>query len=253
LNFQYATGIAFHNVSFSDDRGFGIRNLSLDIAGGEFIGIVGPTGGGKSTLIDLLLRFYEPESGYIAIDGEDIRTLPLTDLRAQIALIPQDVFLWHATIRENIAYPDSSDDLKAVEEAAKLAEIHDFIQQQPKQYETPVGERGLALSGGERQRIAIARALMKQSRILLLDEATSALDALTEVKIRQAIDRARSGRTTLVIAHRLATVFHADRILVIQNRQLAEAGHPREILRRKGIFYHLYRAQALDVQEGGNT
>jgi ABC-type multidrug transport system fused ATPase/permease subunit len=245
-----APSIEFQNVSFRYSRGFGIEDLSFSVRSGEFLGIVGPTGGGKSTLIDLLLRFYDPESGLIAINGVDIRRISLSSLRANIAVIPQEVFLWNSTVLENMVYPDIVDhmDMKAVEETTRMVQLHDFIQRQPHQYKTVVGERGAALSGGERQRIAIARALRKPSRILVIDEATSALDALTEAKIRETIERIRPGKTTLVIAHRLSTVLHADRILVMDDRgSLVEIGSPQELLSRNGLFSELYRAQALDL------
>ena len=240
--------IEFSDVHFQYDRGFGVKGLSFSIQGGEFVGIVGPTGGGKTTIIDLLTRFYEPNSGKISIDGIDIQEVSLESLRDNIAVIPQDVFLWNATFAENIAYPESTFQMEDIVKAANLAEIHDFIEKQPDKYETITGEEGITLSGGERQRIAIARGLRKKPRILLLDEATSALDALTEAKVRNAIDHARIGRTTIVIAHRLSTILHADRILVIRDGQLIESGTPQELVDRDGVFSDLYRAQSLDLQ-----
>jgi len=242
--------VEFHNVSFHYGRGdFGVENLSFLVGPGEFLGIVGPSGGGKTTVIDLLMGFYLPESGTITVDGVDIREMPLGPLRDQIGLVPQDVFLWNASIRENIAYPKDDIDLKAIEEAAKIAQLHEFIEALPEGYETVVGERGLALSGGERQRLAIARAILRRPRILLLDEATASLDALTEVKVKKALENARIGRTTIVVAHRLSTVIDADRILVIDRGQIVEEGTLRELLANRGLFFELYKAQSLELRD----
>lgn len=240
--------VEFHNVSFHYGRGdFGVENLSFRVQPGEFLGIVGPSGGGKTTVIDLLMGFYAPESGTITIDGVDIRELSLESLRNQIGLVSQDVFLWNASICENIVYPEDNVEPEAVEEAARIAQLHKFIEALPEGYETVVGERGLALSGGERQRLAIARAVLRQPRILLLDEATSSLDALTELKLRDAIEKAKTGRTAIVVAHRLATVIHADSILVISKGQIVEAGTPRELLAHRRLFFELYNAQSLTL------
>lgn len=245
-----APEIEFRNVSFLYDRGFGVKDLTFSIKSGEFIGIVGPTGGGKSTIIDLLLRFHDPESGQIIIDGIDTKNLSLISLRSKIALVPQDVFLWNASIRENIIYPAEKAEEQVVQLAVTQAQIDDFIRAQPEGLKTLVGESGRALSGGERQRIAIARALIKQPAILLMDEATSALDALTEAKVRDILDHIRVGRSVVVVAHRLSTVLHADRILVIgKEGLLVESGAPQDLLNQGGLFADLYRAQALDLDE----
>ena len=242
--------VEFHNVSFHYGRGdFGVENLSFRVQAGEFLGIVGPSGGGKTTVVDLLMGFYAPESGTITVDGVDIREMSLESLRNQIGFVSQDVFLWNASIRENIVYPKDDVEPEAVEEAARIAQIHEFIETLPEGYETVVGERVLTLSSGERQRLAIARAILRRPRILLLDEATSSLDALTELKVRNAIEKAKIGRTTIVVAHRLATVMHADRILVISKGQIVEAGTPRELLARRGLFFDLYEAQSLALPD----
>ena len=241
--------IEFSGVHFRYERGYEVKDLSFTVNGGEFVGIVGPSGGGKTTIIDLLTRMQEPESGRISIDGTDIGTVELESLRSRIAVVPQDVFIWNATLAENIAYPEMDCDMDSVEQAADSSALLDFIQQQPEGFDTVAGEGGVALSGGEKQRIAMARAFMRVSAdILVLDEATSALDALAEEKIRSAVEEARTGRTTIVIAHRLSTIRHADRILVIDGGKLVESGTPRELVERGGIFASMYAAQALDFE-----
>ena len=241
--------IEFSGVDFKYERGYEVKDLSFLVNGGEFVGIVGPSGGGKTTIIDLLTRMQEPESGRIAIAGTDIRDMSLESLRSQIAVVPQDVFIWNATLADNIAYPGTDYELKEVEQATRESALHEFVLKQPAGYDTEVGEDGVALSGGEKQRIAMARAFMRSTaRILVLDEATSALDALTEDRIRMAVDRARIGRTTIVIAHRLSTIRHADRILVISEGRLVESGTPRELVDRGGIFAEIYEAQSLDFE-----
>ena len=240
------TAIEFADVSFDYGRdGFGLEDVSFRIEPGSFVGVVGPSGGGKSTVIDLLLRFYEPRSGAIRVDGTAIDTLPLTDLRGMIGLVPQDVFLWNDSIYANLVYPAREVSRERVIAAAKAAQLHDFVETLPEGYDTQVGERGLALSGGERQRLALCRAILEQPRILLLDEATSALDALTDRKVRDALETARRGRTTMVVAHRLVTVMHADRILVLDRGKLVQEGTPQELLSQPGLFQDLYEAQRL--------
>ena len=236
----------FADVSFDYGRdGFGLEDVSFRIEPGSFVGVVGPSGGGKSTIIDLLLRFYEPRSGAIRVDGTAIDTLPLTDLRGMIGLVPQDVFLWNDSIYANLVYPAREVSRERVIAAAKAAQLHDFVETLPEGYDTQVGERGLALSGGERQRLALCRAILEQPRILLLDEATSALDALTDRKVRDALETARRGRTTMVVAHRLVTVMHADRILVLDEGRLVQEGTPQSLLAQPGLFQDLYQAQKL--------
>ena len=238
--------IEFADISFDYGRdGFGLEDVSIRIEPGSFVGVVGPSGGGKSTIIDLLLRFYEPRSGEIRVAGTAIDTLPLTDLRGMIGLVPQDVFLWNDSIYANLVYPAREVSRERVIAAAKAAQLHDFVGTLPEGYDTQVGERGLALSGGERQRLALCRAILEQPRILLLDEATSALDALTDRKVRDALETARRGRTTMVVAHRLVTVMHADRILVLDRGKLVQEGTPQELLAQPGLFQDLYEAQRL--------
>ena len=240
--------LAFLDVSFDYGRGdFGARDLTFRAAPGEFIGIVGPSGGGKSTIIDLIMGFYTPRSGTITIDGIDLRQLTLTSLRSQIGLVPQDLFLWNDSISRNINYPARNDDVGTSADAARAAQIDDFITGLPDGYRTIVGERGLTLSRGERQRLAIARALRQRPRLLLFDEATSALDALTEQKVRTAFDRARAGRTAIVVAHRLSTILNADRILVVDQGRIVETGSRTELLKLGGLFSDLYKAQSFDL------
>ena len=240
------TAIEFADVSFDYGRdGFGLEDVSFRIEPGSFVGVVGPSGGGKSTVIDLLLRFYEPRSGEIRVAGTAIDTLPLSHLRGMIGLVPQDVFLWNDSIYANLEYPAREVSRERVIAAAKAAQLHDFVETLPEGYDTQVGERGLALSGGERQRLALCRAILEQPHILLLDEATSALDALTDRKVRDALETARRGRTTMVVAHRLVTVKHADRILVLDRGKLVQEGTPQELLAQPGLFQDLYEAQRL--------
>lgn len=242
-----APHIEFRDVSFHYKRGAGVQNLSFVVEPGEFLGIVGPTGGGKTTIIDLLLKFYDLDNGSILVDGVDIDQMPLDSLRQHIALIPQQVFLWNTSILENIIYPETQMDMTVVENAVRMAQLDTFISKLPEKYETQVGEGGMTLSGGERQRIAIARALLREPRILLMDEATSALDAITESKVRDAVDIARKGKTTLVIAHRLSTIWGADRIMVVgEDGGIVEMGTQKELLDKDGYFAELYRAQTLE-------
>lgn len=220
-----------------------LDDLSVAISAGETIALVGPSGAGKSTLFDLLLRFYDPDAGQILLDGIDIRRLALADLRRCFALVPQNPALFHGTIADNIRYarPDAPDENMI--EAARIAHAHEFIQGFPKGYETRLGDGGIGLSGGQKQRLAIARALLADAPILLLDEATSALDAESEHLIQQAMPELMSGRTTLVIAHRLATVRHADRIIVLDNGRLQDVGRHDELVERNPLYRKLSRLQ----------
>ena len=238
--------IEFADVSFDYGRdGFGLEDVSFRIEPGSFVGVVGLSGGGKSTVIDLLMRFYEPLSGAIRVDGTDIAALSLSHLRGMIGLVPQDVFLWNDSIYANLVYPAREVSRERVIAAAKAVQLHDFVETLPEGYDTQVGELGLALSGGERQRLALCRAIIELPRILLLDEATSALDALTDRKVRDALETARRGRTTIVVAHRLVTVMHADKILVLDEGRLVQEGAPQSLLAQPGLFQDLYEAQRL--------
>ena len=237
--------VDFKNVTFAyKDRQAVTNNLSLHIPAGKTIAIVGSTGSGKSTLVKLLLRLYEVQSGTITVDGIDIQKLQLRDLRQSIGLVSQDVFLFHGTVAENIAYGklDASD--QEIIKAAKIAEAHDFIMRLPQKYETIVGERGQKLSGGQRQRIAIARAVLKNPPILILDEATSAVDNETEAAIQRSLERITVNRTTVAIAHRLSTIRNADCIYVMEYGKLVESGTHEELLAKNGIYTSLWHVQS---------
>jgi len=223
-----------------------LRQVSMQISAGTSIGIVGATGSGKSTLVKLLLRFYEPQQGRILIDGINIRELDLRDLRRCIGWVSQDVFLFHGMVAENIAYGSFTASREAIIHAAKLAEADDFIRQLPQGYDTIVGERGQKLSGGQRQRLAIARALLKDPPILILDEATSAVDNETEAAIQKSLAMITQNRTTIAIAHRLSTIRHCDRIYVMDQGQLVEQGNHEELLAMNGIYAALWRVQSGD-------
>lgn len=237
--------VRFDQVSFSyRDRQPVFTNLSLHIPAGTTIGIVGATGSGKSTLVKLLLRFYEVQTGRILIDEIDIRDLKLYDLRHSIGWVSQDVFLFHGTVAENVAYGSFRAGLNQIIDAAKLAEAHEFIQQLPQGYETIVGERGQKLSGGQRQRLAIARAILKDPPILILDEATSAIDNETEAAIQKSLQAITQNRTTIAIAHRLSTLRNADCIYVMEQGQFVESGTHEELLAIAGLYANLWRVQS---------
>ncbi len=236
--------LVLENVTFAyRDRAPVIKNLSLRVPAGKTIAIVGATGSGKSTLVKLLLRLYEIESGTMTLDGIELRELKLRDLRRAIGLVSQDVFLFHGTVAENIAYGTFEAAREDIIAAATVAEAHDFIMQLPQGYETIVGERGQKLSGGQRQRLAIARAVLKNPPILVLDEATSAVDNETEAAIQRSLDRITRDRTTIAIAHRLSTVRNADCIYVMESGKLVEWGRHEELLDLEGIYAGLWRVQ----------
>ncbi len=251
---QRAQGeIAFDDVEFRYARGRShepvLQGISFRIAPGETIGIAGPTGAGKSTLIKLLLRFYDPTSGAVLLDGIDLRSLSLQDLRRNIALVSQDVYLFHGTIRENIAYRTGDVPIEEVVRAAELAQLHDFVASLPQGYDTQIGERGIQLSGGQRQRLSIARAILKDAPILILDEATSSVDTETERAIQQNLRTLTAGRTALIIAHRLSTIRHADRILVLRDGGVVEEGTHDDLVARGGTYADLWHIQSGDVEE----
>lgn len=235
--------LVFHNVSFAYDSRMVLKNISLAVEQGEKIALVGPTGSGKSTLVDLIPRFYSPVSGQILIDGKDIAQLALPALRRQIGIVPQECVLMKGTMAFNIAYGLSGIPLELIQEAARIAGIDDFISTLPEGYQTEVGERGVTLSGGQRQRIAIARAIVRDPRILILDEATSSLDLEVERQVQEAMDRAMAGRTSFIIAHRLSTVRSADRILVLEAGEIVQQGTHESLLRQEGLYSRLYRLQ----------
>nr|WP_199306753.1 ABC transporter ATP-binding protein [Anabaena sphaerica] len=237
--------VEFQNVTFAyKDRPPVIKSLSLEIPAGNTIAIVGSTGSGKSTLVKLLLRFYEAQHGKITLDGVNLQSLNLRDLRRCIGLVSQDVFLFHGTVAENIAYGTFDATDENIIMAAKVAEADDFIMRLPQGYETIVGERGQKLSGGQRQRIAIARAVLKNPPILILDEATSAVDNETEAAIQRSLERITVNRTTIAIAHRLSTIRNADCIYVMEHGQLVESGTHEQLLEKDGIYTSLWRVQS---------
>ncbi len=238
------------DFAYSDGREV-IRNLSLDMPAGDTIAIVGATGAGKSTVIKLLLRYYDVTGGRVLLDGFDLRELRQEDIRKAIGLVSQDVFLFHGTVRENIAYGDPDAPLDRVIDAARVAEAHEFITQLPQGYDTVVGERGQKLSGGQRQRLSIARAVLTDPPILILDEATSSVDNETEAAIQRSLERIVIGRTTIVIAHRLSTVRNADMIYVLQDGQLLESGHHQDLLLLDGLYASLWRVQTGELVLAG--
>ena len=236
--------LRFENVTFAyRDGGPVLKGLDLTIPAGRTTAIVGATGAGKSTVIKLMLRFYDPASGRVALDGFDLRELRMAHLRHAIGLVSQDVFLFHGTVRDNIAYgrPDADDE--TVRRAAEIAEAHAFIEALPQGYHTVVGERGQKLSGGQRQRLSIARAVLKDPPILILDEATSAVDNETEAAIQRSLERLAVGRTTVVIAHRLSTVRNADVIYVLDQGQVVEQGRHERLLEQDGVYAGLWQVQ----------
>ena len=242
--------IELNNVNFAYQEGYPIiKNLSLNIPAGNRIGVVGSTGSGKSTLVKLLLRLYEIDHGEISLDDINIQDIYLGDLRKSIGLVSQDVFLFHGTVKENIAYGNNNASYREIIEAAKIAEAHEFIEQLPQGYDTIVGERGQKLSGGQRQRIAIARAILKDPPILILDEATSAVDNETEAAIARSLEKITAQRTTIAIAHRLSTIRHSDCIYVMEFGKIVEQGTHEKLLEKQGIYAGLWQVQTGVISE----
>ncbi len=242
---DFASSIEFKAVSFQYNAGdIVLTDVNLKINKGEVVAIVGPSGSGKSTLVDLVPRFYDPTSGSITIDGTDLRVAELKSLREKIGIVTQETILFNDTVRNNIAYGLDDCPMEKVIAASKAANAHNFITEMPKGYESVIGERGVKISGGERQRLALARAILKNPPILILDEATSALDTESEILVQEAIEHLMSGRTSIVIAHRLSTVQHADRIFVIEAGRIVEVGkHDELLLNAKGLYRKLYELQ----------
>jgi subfamily B ATP-binding cassette protein MsbA len=249
----FSRGVRFEDVGFSYPGENGdskpiLHDVSLDVRAGEIIAFVGSSGAGKTTLVNLIPRFFDVDSGRITIDGHDIRDVTIGSLRAQIGVVTQETILFNDTVRNNIAYGQPGVSDARVEAAAKAALAHDFIMATPQGYDTIIGEKGLRLSGGERQRIAIARALLKDAPILILDEATSALDTESEALVQSALQNLMSGRTVFVIAHRLSTVRRADRIVVIENGTVADEGTHEDLIKRFGTYKRLYDLQFVDME-----
>ena len=235
--------VDFENVWFSyvEEQPV-LRGLDLHVRPGEKLAIVGSTGAGKSTLVDLVQRFYDPQSGQVLIDGRDVRTLKLDCLRRQIGVVPQDPILMKGTIRSNITYGYDGTD-EEVKTAARMAGIDAFIESLPDGYDSPVGPRGVTLSGGQRQRVAIARAVIRDPRILILDEATSSLDAAVELRIQEAMEAAMRGRTSFIIAHRLSTIRSADRIVFLSDGRIIESGTHDQLIALNGGYQKLFALQ----------
>ena len=244
-----AGAVEYDRVSFAYDTEHVIKDVTFGAAPGETIGVVGPTGGGKSTLLKLLVRLYDVDSGAIEIDGTDVREVTLESLRRAVGYVSQEPFLFYGTVRENIAYGtfEASDD--EIEAAARAAAAHDFIENLPDGYETMVGERGIKLSGGQRQRVALARTILKDPAIVVLDEATSHVDTETEALIQRSLARVATGKTAFVIAHRLSTVKNADEILVLDDGQVREQGTHDELLAQDGLYANLWRVQAGEIED----
>ena len=241
-----AQSIDIENVTFCYDEKPVLKNINLSIKSGEVIAFVGMSGGGKTSLVNLIPRFYDVSAGRIMIDGYDIRDVSLKSLRGQIAIVTQQTILFNDTVRNNIAYGDIQRTEEDIINAAKAANAHDFIMRLPKGYDSNIGELGTKLSGGEKQRISIARALLKNAPILILDEATSSLDTEAEIEVQDALDNLMKGRTTLVIAHRLSTIRNADRIITLVNGKIVEEGDHETLLKKKGEYFRLYNLQFKD-------
>lgn len=237
--------IKFHNVFFSHKENKGtIQNLNLEIKRDKFVAIVGASGSGKSTIIDLLLRFFDPSEGSITIDNQDVSKVAINSLRQAIALVNQDIMLFNSTIKDNIKYGNFAASDEEMIKAAKIAAAHEFIEKLPQGYNTKTGQYGMQLSGGQRQRICIARAILKKSPILIFDEATSSLDQISEEKIKESIETLKKNHTIVVIAHRLSTIQDADTIYVLKKGQVVEQGIHQQLIRKKGEYYNLYNRQS---------
>ena len=241
--------VCFSEVIFGYEDGTPVlNNISFDIHPGKTVALIGPSGAGKSTTVQLLLRFFDPQSGEIQLDGHDLKSLDLESYLSQVALVPQETLLFGGTIRENILYGKLDATDTEIIEASKSANAHEFIVEFSNGYDTLVGEKGTKLSGGERQRIAIARALLKNPKVLVLDEATSALDNQSEMLIQDALEKLMAGRTTFIIAHRLSTVHNADKIIVLDKGKVVESGTHKELMANEGLYHHLYTMRLIEAE-----
>ncbi len=242
-------GISFHGVRFGYDKSKPVLNgIDLDLKPGEMVGLVGRSGVGKTTTVNLIARFYDPDYGSISIDGTDIRQIDLRDLRSQIGIVLQEPVLFSGTIAENIGYGKPGATFGEIMRAARTANAHNFIINKVDGYETQVGEKGAGLSGGERQRVSIARAILHDPRILILDEATASVDVQTEKQIQEAMGHLSRGRTTISIAHRLSTLRDADRLIVLDEGRIVEQGSHAELMEKRGVFYDLVQLQQAVAQ-----
>jgi len=242
--------VEFDDVTFGyDDEETIVEDISFEVAGGDTVALVGPTGAGKSTVMKLLLRMYDVDDGAIEIDGTDLRDATIPSLRQAMGYVSQETFLFYGTVRENIEYGTFDAEKEAVVKAAKMAEAHRFIQNLPEGYDTKVGERGVKLSGGQRQRIALARAILKDPEILVLDEATSDVDTETEMLIQRSLNELTADRTTFAIAHRLSTIKDAEQIVVIEDGRIVERGTHADLLAEDGLYAKLWAVQAGEIDE----
>ncbi len=241
--------VEYDDVTFGYDDAPVLRGIDFEVDPGQTVGLVGPTGAGKTTVLKLLLRLYDVDRGAVRIDGHDVRDLRIEDLRAAMGYVSQDSFLFDGSVRENIRYGTFDATDREVEEAARMAEAHEFIRELPEGYDTRVGERGVKLSGGQRQRVAIARVMLRDPSVLVLDEATSDVDTETEMLIQRSVDRISADRTTFIIAHRLSTVRDADRILVLENGEIVEDGTHEDLLAADGLYANLWAVQAGEIDE----
>jgi ATP-binding cassette subfamily B protein len=243
--------VEFKSVTFhyTGESAHALRNIDLEVPPNQIVALIGPTGSGKTSLVNLIPRFYEASQGAVLVDGYDVRQVDLVSLRRQIGIVLQSSLLFSTTIRENIAYGRPGASLDEIEHAAKAAQAHEFIHSLPDGYDTVVGERGVTLSGGQRQRVAIARALLMDPRILILDDSTSSVDTQTERLIQKALEKIMEGRTTFVIAHRLSTVRRADLILVMDQGQIVERGTHKELLTQDGLYREIYDLQLRDQEQ----